>query len=182
MFFKIDELMIEIFNFAVMKDIRFMLTGLICIALMGIMACSDSNENDTDSSKTDKDDRISNIIRNPVTADGSQDTVNVAKITFDESVHHFGSVKEGEVVRVSYKFTNTGRVPLLIADARATCGCTVPEWPKNTIEPGESDVILVEFDTQGKKYDQNRPISIIANTLPRQTDIFITGHVEPSNN
>jgi hypothetical protein len=71
---------------------------------------------------------------------------------------------------------------LLIADARATCGCTVPEWPKNTIEPGESNEIIVEFDTKGKTYEQNRPISIIANTFPRQTDIFITGHVEPSNN
>lgn len=182
MFFKIGELMREIFNFVAMKEIRFMLKGLLCISFVAIMACSDSNENGDDSKKTDQDERISNIIRNPVTADGSQDSVNVAKITFDEPVHHFGSVKEGDIVRVSFKFTNTGKVPLLIADARATCGCTVPEWPKNTIEPGESDEILVEFDTQGKKYDQNRPVSIIANTLPRQTDIFITGHVEPSNN
>jgi hypothetical protein len=122
---------------------------------------------------------ISNIVRNPVTADGPIDTINIAKIQFDQLIYTFGSVKEGTVVKQSFSFTNTGRVPLLINDCRSTCGCTVPEWPKKAIMPGESGSITVQFNTEGRKYDQDRPVTIIANTYPKNTIIRLQGFVEP---
>jgi hypothetical protein len=148
--------------------------------IISIILPSCNGNKDTDSVKLSEDEqRIANIIRNPVSAEGAVDTINIPKITFKESVYHFGNVTEGDVVKASFEFTNTGKIPLLIADARASCGCTVPKWPKESIDPGEGGTIYVEFDTNGKKYDQNRPISIIANTLPRQTDVILTGHVTP---
>ena len=80
---------------------------------------------------------ISELIKHPIDAEGQRDTVNVAKLVFEEEVHDFGRVNEGEYVRHSFVFVNEGVVPLVISDARSTCGCTVPEWPKDLIQPGQ---------------------------------------------
>jgi hypothetical protein len=122
---------------------------------------------------------ISEIIRSPVNADEPIDTVNVAKMTFEETRFDFGTINEGDVVNHVYKFTNTGKVPLIINDARSTCGCTVPKWPKNPINPGESGEISVKFDSKGKKDRQAKPITITANTYPNQTILQIKGNVIP---
>lgn len=127
-----------------------------------------------------EDKRIADMIRTPISADGNADTVNVAKISFEQREFNFGTVKAGEIVEMDFVFTNSGRIPLLIADARSTCGCTVPEWPKDPIEPGDSGKITVKFNTTERHYEQNRPISLIANTYPRQTDIILKGYVEPN--
>ncbi|RMF28619.1 MAG: DUF1573 domain-containing protein [Bacteroidetes bacterium] len=123
--------------------------------------------------------KVSEIIRNPVSADTPADTVNVAKITFEEERFDFGRVSEGTVVEHTFHFTNTGRVPLLISDARSTCGCTVPEWPKNPIPPGGKDSIVVRFNTDGKVKRQKKPVTITANTYPSRTVIHLEGYVEP---
>jgi hypothetical protein len=143
-------------------------------------ACKPNNSDDKRVEEIRPESAISNIIRNPVSAEGPVDSVNVAKIEFEDVTFDFGRVKEGEVVKKNFKFTNTGKIPLLINDARSTCGCTVPEWPKEIIQPGQSGEILVQFNTDGRKYDQNRPVSIIANTYPKSTTIRLTGFVEPN--
>ena len=100
----------------------------------------------------------------PVSADHPLDTTLVAKMTFEETTYEFGTVLEGKQVEHIFKFKNTGKVPLLITDAKATCGCTVPKYPEETIAPGESGEISVRFNTSGKKEDQNKPVTLIANT------------------
>jgi len=153
---------------------------LLALALTGFMtACSADGDDGKKVEEIRPESNISNIIRNPVSAEGQIDSINVAKIDFEDVVFDFGRVKEGEIVKRTFKFTNTGRIPLLINDARSTCGCTVPEWPKEIIQPGQSGEILVQFNTDGRKYDQNRPVSIIANTYPKSTTIRLTGFVEP---
>lgn len=129
--------------------------------------------------KVDPEKSISDIIRSPVNADEPVDTINVAKMTFDETRFDFGIIDEGTIVNHIYKFTNDGKVPLIINDARSTCGCTVPEWPKDPIEPGESGEISVKFDSKGKKDNQVKPITITANTYPNQTFLQIKGTVIP---
>ncbi len=143
-------------------------------------AFAEKNEKDSVKAiKVDPDKSIAEIIRSPVNANEPVDTVNVAKMTFDEKRFDFGTIKEGEIVNHVYKFTNTGKVPLIISDARSTCGCTVPKWPKETIEPGESGKISVRFDSKGKKERQVKPITITANTYPNQTILQIKGTVIP---
>jgi Protein of unknown function (DUF1573) len=122
-------------------------------------------------------DKISSIIRNPITAENNMDTVNVAKMTFEETTYDFGTVKEGVEVEHTFTFTNTGKVNLLISNAKSTCGCTVPKWPDYPIAPGKSDKIKVVFKTAGKKDYQNKPITILANTYPNETKLFIKGNV-----
>lgn len=119
------------------------------------------------------------IIRNPVSADAPTDTVNVAKMAFTETAFNFGEAQEGDVVKHTYQFTNTGKVPLIISDARSTCGCTVPTWPKEPIEPGTSGEISVEFNTKNKHREQKKPIIITANTYPARTTVYLEGFVHP---
>lgn len=126
--------------------------------------------------------KISSIIRSPVSGDGTVDSVNVAKIEFEQPIFEFGEVDEGAVVKHEFKFVNKGKVPLTIQNAHSTCGCTIPDWPKDLIPPGEGGVIKVEFDTKGRSEFQEKPIIITANTYPSVTKIFVRGivHKKPA--
>ena len=124
---------------------------------------------------------ISSIIRSPVTANGPTDTVNVAKLVFDKYEYDFGEVKEGDVVEHVFKFENTGKTTLLIDQATSSCGCTVPEWPKEAIGPGEKGEIRVRFNTTNKPNHQEKTVTIIANTYPSVTKILLKGFVNPKS-
>jgi len=119
------------------------------------------------------------MIRNPISAKGIQDTTNLPKIVFEKTDFDFGTVKEGDKVSHTFKFKNTGTIPLLISDVRSTCGCTVPKWPQEAIPPGKEDKISVIFDTAGKKEKQHKPITITANTYPSKTVLSLDGFVTP---
>jgi len=118
------------------------------------------------------------LIRNPVDAgDGSVDTSAVARMSFAEASFEFGAVNQGEVVTHDFTFTNTGSRPLLITDARSTCGCTVPSYPERPVAPGEEAVISVAFDTKNKSGRQSKPVTVTANTYPATTTIYVAGTV-----
>lgn len=124
---------------------------------------------------------ISSIIRNPATANEPLDTVNVARISFEEEEFNFGEVREGEEVVHVFRFTNTGKVPLLISDARSTCGCTVPSYPTEAIAPGAGGELKVVFNTLNKPEAQRKEVTITANTYPSQTKVSLIGFVKPQN-
>ena len=103
-------------------------------------------------------------------------------MTFDELEFDYGVVDEGEKVRHTYKFTNTGNEPLIISNAKGSCGCTVPSWPKEPIPPGATGQIDVEFNSKGKKGKQSKKVTITANTDPVQTMLTIKGEVKGDPN
>jgi hypothetical protein len=105
------------------------------------------------------------------------DPATATKIKFDKDVFDFGTVKAGEKVKHVYKFKNTGSKPLTITDAKGSCGCTVPEWPKAPIAPGATGEIKVEFDSANKSGQQEKTVTITANTDPATTVIRIKGEV-----
>ena len=79
---------------------------------------------------------------------GSYAQEKVAKIEFKTNVIDYGTIEKGaDGVRI-FEFTNTGDAPLIITNAKSTCGCTVPKWPKDPIMPGESGEIAVKYDTK----------------------------------
>ena len=73
---------------------------------------------------------------------------NGAIITFAKEVHDYGNVKNGGDGTCTFEFTNTGTAPLLITNAKGSCGCTVPEWPKEAIAPGAKGEIKVVYNTK----------------------------------
>ena len=98
-------------------------------------------------------------------------------MTFEEPVFDFGEINEGDKVSHIYKFKNTGSEPLIIIDAKGSCGCTVPQWPKEPIAPGETAEMLIEFNSKGKSGLQHKRVTVTANTNPAQTFISIKGEV-----
>jgi len=101
-------------------------------------------------------------------------------MSFDETTFDFGAVDEGEVVSHTYTFTNSGDETLVLSNAKGSCGCTVPNWPREPIAPGQSGEITVTFNSKGKKGKRNQKVTITANTNPPQTFIYLTGDVNPS--
>ncbi len=158
------------------------LSGILFISVL-VLSCNPDNSKVKNESQKEIQEisaggsNISDIIRNPINADKSIDTVNVAKMVFEETIHRFGSVKEGEIVKHTFSFVNGGTVPLVITNAKSTCGCTIPKWPREAIAPGEESKIEVKFDTKNKEGNQSKPITITANTYPQKTILKMAGTV-----
>lgn len=103
-----------------------------------------------------------------------------AAITFDEMSHDFGVINEGDKVETKFKFTNTGAADLIIREARGSCGCTVPEYPKNTpIAPGATGEILVSFDSSNKPGMQQKTVTLSTNTDRGREMLRIKAMVNP---
>lgn len=106
---------------------------------------------------------------------------NAADIKFEVDEHNFGSIKQGEVVNYDFKFTNTGKEPLIIANASGSCGCTVPDWPKDPIKPGASGVIKVSFNSSGKSGMQDKTVTITSNSKTPTKVIHVKGVIIDPN-
>lgn len=97
-------------------------------------------------------------------------------ITFEESVYDFGTIEQGAPQEHVFKFTNTGETDLIIVDAKSSCGCTVPEYPKTPVAPGESGELLVKFNGSGKN-QVSKTVTITANTQSGKETISIKAFV-----
>ena len=117
------------------------------------------------------------IVNNPNSAKGKADTSSLPIIKFEEEVHDFGKIIEGETVSYSFKFTNGGKSDLIIGDVSTSCGCTVPSFPKIPIRPGKHEAIKIVFSSAGKRGYQTKNIVIVANTQPNTTMIRIKAQV-----
>ncbi|MFQ3351448.1 MAG: hypothetical protein ACI914_000693 [Candidatus Marivariicella framensis] len=107
-------------------------------------------------------------------------TSNSPVMTFSNLSHDFGNINEGDVVTTTFSFTNTGKSDLIIVDARGSCGCTVPQYPKNVpIAPGAKGEILVSFDSSNKPSLQQKAVTISANTESGREMLRIKAMVTP---
>ncbi|MDE0536120.1 DUF1573 domain-containing protein [Tenacibaculum sp. L6] len=116
-------------------------------------------------------------------AEKRDNTINqgAPEISFDKQEFDFGTVKEGEVVETTFVVTNTGKSDLVITHAQASCGCTVPEWTKDPIAPGETGDIKVSFNTSGRTNKQSKSVTLTTNTEKGREIIKISGMVTPKN-
>ncbi|MFH0755805.1 MAG: DUF1573 domain-containing protein [Bacteroidota bacterium] len=119
----------------------------------------------------------SNLVNNPNSANGEGNQDLLPLITFEEIEHDFGRIIEGESVSFNFTFTNTGKRDLVIADVSTSCGCTVPSYPKTAIRPGETGVIKIAFNSQGRRGYQTKTIVVVANTQPNVTQLKIKAQV-----
>jgi hypothetical protein len=135
----------------------------IFVLLLGglLVSCSSGNKNDND--------LPASLVQNPNTASGKSDSDKLPKIEFEKDFHDFGKIIQGEKVTFAFKFKNTGKSLLLISSVSTSCGCTVTNFPKEPIKPGESGKIDVSFDSEGKRGPQNKTATVMANTQPNST-------------
>tara|TARA_B100000949_G_scaffold47461_1_gene41178 strand:+ start:258 stop:725 length:468 start_codon:yes stop_codon:yes gene_type:complete len=102
-------------------------------------------------------------------------------IEFEEEAYDFGTINRGDQVEHEFKFKNTGRAPLVIVDAKSTCGCTVPEFSKTPIAPGETGKLLVKYNGSGLNAI-TKTVTVMSNTEKGEEKIQITAFVKPDAN
>jgi hypothetical protein len=114
-------------------------------------------------------------IINPATADdpNPSNTDGLAAIEFKETEYNFGVVLQGEKISHDFVFTNVGKSNLIISNAKASCGCTVPRWTREPVKPGESGSIEIIFDSTGRNGKQTKNITVHTNTYPNITNLTI---------
>ena len=121
------------------------------------------------------------IINNPASAEAPAATedgeVALPEFSFETDQHHFGVITQGEKVSYSFKFTNTGKAPLIISSAHASCGCTVPEYTKDPVQPGETGYVNVTYNSEGKSGMESKTVTLIANTVPNTKVLTISAEV-----
>ena len=101
----------------------------------------------------------------------------------NKSSHDFGEISDGDIVETSFSFTNVGSSDLIISNASGSCGCTVPEYPKDQpIKPGESGVIKVKFDSSNKPGLQRKAVTLVTNTSAGKQLLNIKAIVTPKTN
>ena len=99
------------------------------------------------------------------------------KIQMDEESFDFGEMQQGESVTHDFVLKNIGDANLIISTAKGSCGCTVPEWPKEPIAKGEQATIKVTFNSAGKSGKQNKTVTLVTNAIPNTKVITIIGNV-----
>ncbi|WP_162341994.1 DUF1573 domain-containing protein [Cyclobacterium salsum] len=102
-------------------------------------------------------------------------------ISFEESSKDFGDITQGDKVENVFKFENTGNAPLIISNVAATCGCTVPSWPKEPIAPGKKGEIKVSFNSAGKMGKQNSVVRIYSNASEPIEKVSMISNVLPKS-
>ena len=114
-------------------------------------------------------------------SDRDSQAKNLPVMTFENREHDFGTIQSGAPQETTFSFTNTGNAPLIITDAKSSCGCTVPEYPKNTpIAPGETGELLVKFNGSGQN-QVIKTITVTANTEKNSEILRIKAFVMPKD-
>jgi len=129
---------------------------------------------------TDPNQSIAPIIdpNNPNPEIPAEPETGDAQFEFEKTEHDFGNISQDKPVEYTFKFKNTGTEPLIIADAKGSCGCTVPSYSKEPIPVGADGEIQIKFDPKGKTGVQRKTITITANTNPARSTLNIVSEVE----
>ena len=159
---------------------------IFAIALLGYnTVLLSSNDGAVVSASNDVTATTSNTLaKPPITAAANQPVVPsepsrpATSVKFKEETHDFGSVKQDTENAFAFEFTNTGVEPLVIENAKGSCGCTVPNYPKEPIMPGESATIDVVYKPGKQQGPQQKTVTITANTEPKNTVVKIKADVQ----
>ena len=122
------------------------------------------------------------MVRKPTTMREDAEEIKQPAIKFDRTEINTGKISQGEVVDLEFRYTNTGEAPLLISDVQGSCGCTITEFSKKPVAPGESGLITARFDSANKWGEQVVAITVLTNTIPNSTTLIInTNIIVPDN-
>ena len=122
------------------------------------------------------------LVKSPLTADKISGKVAMPKIAIDQDFFDFGEMNQNESVSTEFRLKNIGNAPLLIRSAKGSCGCTVPEWPREVVAVGEDAIIKVEFNSGNRKGKQNKTVTLITNAIPSTKVLTIKGTILVSKN
>ena len=159
------------------------IASLFILAVASASFAQASKQNAKVESKEIKKETLPTGVAAPTTNTGETKTEtappnpNAAKLNFKEESYNFSEIPEGPQVTHEFKFSNTGKEPLILSNVRASCGCTTPSWPKEPVLPGKDAVILVTYNTQGRPGAFTKTITITSNADEPNKIITIKGEV-----
>jgi hypothetical protein len=99
-------------------------------------------------------------------------------MTFADEKHDFGKITQGETVSYSFVFKNSGGSDLVISSAQGSCGCTIPNYPKQAIKPGQEATVDVKFESSGKSGLVQKTVTLVTNCTPSTKVLTISATVE----
>ena len=141
---------------------------ILLLVSLALVSCNSSSDEKT---------ITTDLVNSPLTANSNAEKVLTPNIEMLETSYDFGEMLQGESVTHDFILKNTGGADLIITAAKGSCGCTVPEWPKNPIANGEEAVIKVTFNSAGKSGKQNKTVTLVSNAIPNTKVITINGNV-----
>jgi hypothetical protein len=118
-----------------------------------------------------------NLVTNPITASGKTSNSTLPVMEFEQTKHDYGMMVQGEKLSYTFKFTNTGGSDLIISDFSSDCGCTVPDFSKAPVKPGDSGKVEVVFNSAGKSGTVSKSIRLLTNAQPNTIELNITAEV-----
>ena len=130
-----------------------------------------------------KDKASNKVVADNVANASERDEVSkkLPVMSFEKQEHDFGNIVQGTPQETVFTFTNTGDAPLIITDARSSCGCTVPQYPKNSpIAPGDTGELVVKFNGSGKN-QVTKTVTVTANTEKGSELLRIKAFVTPKD-
>lgn len=145
--------------------------GLFIMSALFLIATVSCKKESNDSTKNDTTETKISSESTKKSPNGTQDG-NYPEFTFTENEYDFGTINQGDKVSHDFTFTNTGKADLKIKEARGSCGCTVPEYPKSSIKPGEKGIIKVSFNSTGKSGINTKSV-ILTSNCKQTTKILI---------
>lgn len=150
----------------------------VLILSLFLFSCQSSTDADIEKKLAGK--LSADLVTNPTSLENEKDNslLEIGRLTFKDTVHEFGRIQEGEVIEYEFSFTNTGKKPVIITKAEASCGCTIPTYPKEPITPNESSNIKVVFNSTGKFGLNEKSIDITTNASPSIYVLKIIADVE----
>ncbi|OFX41443.1 MAG: hypothetical protein A2X08_02125 [Bacteroidetes bacterium GWA2_32_17] len=141
--------------------------SLIVVFTISLLFACSSNNNEV---STD-------LINNPLSASNSTNTSMLPKFKWNEQVHDFGVIIQGEKVSHSFTFKNIGKSNLIISSVHASCGCTVPKYDTEPVLPGKTGKVEVVFDSSDRSGIQNKTVTVLSNTQPNTIKLHFSAEI-----
>lgn len=121
------------------------------------------------------------IFTSEVQAQDVQPDAKQAEVKFVKETHDFGSIPQGVPATYEFTFTNTGKAPLIITNAAASCGCTTPEWTKEPIKPGKTGFVKATYNAASPG-PFTKSVTVVSNAKNSTVILYLKGDVKPAEN
>lgn len=143
--------------------------SILIVAVLSVFAFSSCKDN---ASEKVKEENVASA------ANRDAESGKLPSVSFEENEFDFGTIDQGTHVEHVFKFKNTGEAPLMIVNAKSSCGCTVPEWTKEPVAPGDTGELLVKFNGSGQN-QVSKTVTLTTNTKEGTEKLMIKAFVNP---
>lgn len=151
--------------------------GLGVLTMLSVVSCKKDQSADelitTASSEVSVDSANSNLV------EATHNTQVLTNLALSEPEFDFGKIKKGDKVEHVYEVTNTGKNPLIISSVVPTCGCTVPEFTKDPIMPGQKGKVTLKFDSTNFQGIVHKTAQLYANVSQVPIELKFTANIQP---